>query len=75
MANKRKAIEAGRKIGDITTNMTWEVFHIRESERGKTKWTRIGEAFPNRDSSICIYLDVLPPNGRMLLRNTTPGGL
>jgi hypothetical protein len=35
---------------------------------GKTFWVRSGTAFTNKDSSINIYLDVLPSNGKLQLR-------
>jgi hypothetical protein len=35
---------------------------------GGTYWIRCGTAFWNRDQSINLYLDVLPRNGRLQLR-------
>ena len=35
---------------------------------GKTYWQRLGSGFPNRDSSINMYLDALPTNGKLQLR-------
>ncbi len=37
--------------------------------KGKTVWKHLGAAFVNRDSSINIYLDSLPINGRLQLRD------
>jgi hypothetical protein len=36
---------------------------------GKTYWMRMGSAFVNRDNSINIYLDGLPTNGKLQLRD------
>ncbi len=35
---------------------------------GKTYWQRLGSGFPNRDQSINMYLDALPTNGKLQLR-------
>ena len=35
---------------------------------GKTYWQRLGSGFPNRDLSINLYLDALPTNGKLQLR-------
>ncbi|MEZ4365506.1 MAG: hypothetical protein R2939_04350 [Kofleriaceae bacterium] len=35
---------------------------------GKTYWQRLGTGFPNRDESINLYLDALPTNGKLQLR-------
>lgn len=35
---------------------------------GTTFWMRIGTAFPNKDDSINLYLDVLPLEGKLQLR-------
>jgi hypothetical protein len=39
-----------------------------EKPGGKTVWLRSGNAFDNKDGSINIYLDVLPSNGRLQIR-------
>lgn len=38
------------------------------SKDGKTFWLRMGAGFRNRDKSINIYLDGLPVNGKLQLR-------
>jgi hypothetical protein len=35
---------------------------------GKTYWTRLGVAFANRDGSTNVYLDALPANGKLQIR-------
>jgi hypothetical protein len=35
---------------------------------GKTLWRTLGNAFPNRDGSMNVYLDSLPVNGKLQLR-------
>jgi hypothetical protein len=40
-----------------------------EREGGKTFWLRVGAGFPNKDGSLNIYLDVLPPHGKLQLRD------
>ncbi len=39
-----------------------------ERKDGTTFWLRVGTAFPNRDQSINLYLDVLPANQKLQLR-------
>jgi hypothetical protein len=36
---------------------------------GKTHWMKLGTAFVNRDNSINVYLDVLPTNGKLQVRD------
>ncbi len=40
----------------------------KEGGEKKTYWIRVGTAFWNRDQSINLYLDVLPRNGRLQVR-------
>lgn len=37
----------------------------------KTKWTRIGVAFKNRDGSLNVQLNYLPIDGRFQIREIT----
>ncbi len=36
---------------------------------GKTYWLRMGSGFINNDSSINVYLDCLPVNGKLQIRD------
>lgn len=36
---------------------------------GKTRWRLLGTAYVNRDNSINVYLDGLPTNGKLHLRD------
>jgi hypothetical protein len=45
----------------------WAVFTIVEAEERST-WRRVGVAFLNRDGSFNVYLDALPLNGKLHLR-------
>ena len=40
----------------------------KEGTEKKTYWMRVGTAFWNRDQSINLYLDVLPRNGKLQIR-------
>jgi hypothetical protein len=49
------------------------VFSIKEipetqKEEKKTVWVKAGSAFLNRDGSLNVYLDVLPLDGRLHVR-------
>jgi hypothetical protein len=35
---------------------------------GTTFWMRVGTAFPNKDESLNLYLDVLPLEGKLQIR-------
>lgn len=47
-----------------------EVFHIKDLGDGKKSlWTRIGSAFVNKDGSINAFLEALPIDGRLHIRD------
>ena len=39
-----------------------------ERKNGKTFWMHVGSAFENRDGSVNVYLDALPSNNRLQIR-------
>ena len=39
-----------------------------EKKDGKTYWMRIGAAFVNKDGSLNVYLDAMPRNGKLYIR-------
>jgi hypothetical protein len=39
-----------------------------EGKNGKTYWTNLGAAFTNKDGSFNVYLNALPANGRLQIR-------
>lgn len=45
----------------------YEALATRESN-GKTRWTKIGVVFENRDGSLSVVLDANPLDGRIQLR-------
>lgn len=45
------------------------VYAIRDLGNGKTRWTRIGYAYENRDGSLNLYLDALPLGRRLQIRD------
>jgi hypothetical protein len=53
------------------TSTPKDVFQIRE-DGGKSYWTKIGAAFTNRDGSLNAYLDALPLNGKIQIRDRKP---
>jgi hypothetical protein len=46
-----------------------------ERKDGSTFWMRVGSAFPNKDDSVNVYLDVLPANQKLQLRELTEDDL
>ena len=41
---------------------------IEKDELDKAFWLRVGAAFENRDGSLNIFLDALPVNGKLHVR-------
>jgi hypothetical protein len=54
-----------------TTSQRYAVFSIRESN-GKSVWVRAGSAWRNKDGSMNVYLDVLPIDGKLHIREALP---
>lgn len=53
----------------------FQVFCIRETKerdgRASAVWVRAGSAWVNRDGSMNVYLDVLPLDGKLHVREAT----
>jgi hypothetical protein len=45
----------------------WAAYNVVE-KGGKRYWNRVGSAFHNRDGSMNIYLDALPRDGKIQIR-------
>lgn len=55
----------------MAPNKRYQVFSIREvveKNEKKSVWVKAGSAWVNRDASINIYLDVLPIDGKLHVR-------
>ncbi|MBX7097971.1 MAG: hypothetical protein K1X89_09675 [Myxococcaceae bacterium] len=46
----------------------YAVFAIRKLDNGSSVWVRAGSAFLNKDDSMNVYLDVLPLDGKLHVR-------
>ncbi len=47
-----------------------DVYHIKDiPNNGKSLWIKIGTAFLNKDGSINVFLDTLPIDGRLHIRD------
>ncbi|MBI4511792.1 MAG: hypothetical protein HY698_19315 [Deltaproteobacteria bacterium] len=53
---------------DATTRKKRVVCPVSAKD-GKTYWLRMGNAYVNKDNSINVYLDCLPVNGRLQVRD------
>lgn len=52
---------------------TWKaVYTVVERPKGRSHWLRIGTAFVNRDGSYNVFLDALPVNGTLHIRDSEP---
>lgn len=56
----------------MTTGKRYQVFSIKETKHADGKltsvWVRAGSAWVNRDGSFNVYLDVLPLDGKLHVR-------
>ena len=43
-------------------------FSIRDRGEQKAKWTEVGVAFRNKDGGFTVLVDVVPLNGKIVLR-------
>ncbi len=50
-------------------NGSKDVYNIVEGKDGKSRWIKVGTAFVNRDSSINVFLDVFPRDGKLQIRD------
>jgi hypothetical protein len=67
-ATRRDANKEGEEVM-LERGKRYSVFSIRTARGGKaTIWVRAGYAFINRDDSMNIYLDVLPLDGHLHVR-------
>jgi hypothetical protein len=55
-------------MSSLPSRKIFKVLCPIERKDGKTHWLRVGSAFPNRDDSINLYLDVLPSNLKLQIR-------
>ncbi len=57
----------------MTDTKRMEVFTVRTDPRTKAvTWVRAGSAVVNRDGSINVYLDALPLDGKLHMRDVVP---
>jgi hypothetical protein len=55
-------------MNSVPNRKIFKVLCPIERKDGTTYWLRVGTAFPNRDESINLYLDVLPSNLKLQVR-------
>lgn len=48
------------------------VYTVVPKPEGRDLWLRVGSAFPNRDGSLTVFLDAVPVNGRLQIRDYQP---
>lgn len=56
-------------MSSFVTNKRYTVFSIRKVKNGASNWIRAGSARVNRDGSMNVYLDVLPIDGVLHVRD------
>lgn len=62
--------QAGGGANGAKMKGVWTI--IENEHREKSIWVRSGTAFVNRDDSLNVYLDVLPVNGKLHIRDIEP---
>jgi hypothetical protein len=70
-----EALKTGESQMSTNTNKSQlkAVFTIIESDKlEKPLFRRIGTAFVNRDGSLNVFLDALPANGKLHIRDAKP---
>jgi len=50
-------------------NIPKDAFQIVEGKDGKSRWTKVGMAFVNKDGSINVFLDAFPKDGKIQIRD------
>lgn len=50
-------------------NTPKDAFQIIEGKDGKSRWTKVGIAFVNKDGSINVFLDAFPRDGKIQIRD------
>jgi len=54
-------------------NIPKDAFTIVEGKEGKSRWVKIGAAFTNKDGSMNVFLDALPCDGKVQIRERKTG--
>jgi hypothetical protein len=67
----RKSSEKEAKM-EASSKKMQAVYTVVPRAEGRDLWLRIGSAFPNRDGSLTVYLDAVPINGRLQIREYQP---
>lgn len=57
---------------DMSAKKMQAVYTVVPKPEGRDLWLRVGSAFPNRDGSLTVYLDAVPINGRLHIREYQP---
>jgi hypothetical protein len=57
---------------DSSSKKMHAVYTVVPKPEGKDLWLRVGSAFPNRDGSLTVFLDAVPINGRLQIREYQP---
>jgi hypothetical protein len=59
---------ASERESSVVQKKMFKVLSAIEKRDGGTFWMRVGSGFTNRDNSVNIYLDVIPKNFQLQLR-------
>lgn len=62
--------QAGTNAHRSKMKGVWTI--IEDASRDRSYWVRTGTGFENRDGSYNLYLDALPTNGKLHMRDIEP---
>lgn len=65
---KQQEIQGDELLAPASRIRRMSVFHVVEREGFDPIWTKVGVAFVNRDGSLNLFLDLIPINGRLHVR-------
>jgi len=71
--SRDEEMEDGEMATVLVPGTKLAVFAIRRTEKGPTVWVRAGNGFVNKDGSLNLWLDVLPLEGQLHIREAASG--
>jgi hypothetical protein len=66
--NGSDARKDGQK-GKMTMKDVYAIYESKNDGKERSRWVRVGVAFPQRDGSLNVLLDAIPLSGRLQIRD------
>jgi len=71
MGRRHSSAASRQEEVNVVPGKRYAVFSIRTTKKHETIWIRAGVAYVQPDDSMNLYLDVLPIDGHLHIRETT----